>query len=585
MPSTKTKTIAKRPPAKKITKYCVKAPKDPIDAQKNPFAFISTQMREKAAIDDDTAPFVIEGYTARIIAIQQSHTVPIVNINIDLLDKDGELYYKTNLQYINDCRSSRKLIQANSVIINETDLSLAIEEILKSEKDAAEAQSTAPIPTSILDLVTNQPINYLGRDNKGDVITALGDSARRTPQIEYSGSDHTPEACIARILHPIVMMMPERQKMLRLAIIDKFYLSLPCKDNKIANDVELPELNSPEAKQLWITTARKFCYVFNGSVEAFLSPETDEPIRRESNTFVNALREEPELTMNDVKTKDIDALSVEDMTAKLMFSLSFDGVESSTENVIPQDYRLFLHVDVKTPFYKALVGRLLELATLLVGTPPPFLVKYALGEVESFMHADVAGAWFQKNKDVIDVLSMDDCSTKSMMAALAKSSYRNPSVENSNGKSSVLFFASNSEKASANALFSRVGIHDLGEGGNKTLLNKYVKARQEVVLDVMARALGIASNALVLSSGKAKSKPRKAKPESESMDVSTLAEAVEAQGKLMAEMHRDIKMLLEMEERSKTAAPPEVAADNEVLPDAADEEESSSGDDDDEDDE
>lgn len=509
---------SKKGPAKKQTKFCVKAPKDPEEAVKNPFAFISNQMRSEAVYPADARPFVIEGHVARIISVHPNNTVLMANLDPAAIDDDKTPTFTSDAQYLAQSKHDRKMIQGNSITIDETLLKKAICDIVKSEQDAAAASGdddgASATVSSIVDCVSNKPIVYLSRDIQGEVITAMGDGVRRVPQIENSGDNHTPEAFTARVLHPIVMSLPERQKALRSAIIDKLYLSLPWK-KETTKELNLPATGSPEAKELWIKTARMFVYVFNRPVEAFLSPETGEPIRRKSSAFEHALKENlSSLTIPNLITTEEDEedpAPENNMKVKLMYSLSFNGVASCTRNVDPQDHRLLHHVDVKQPFYKALVNRLIELATLLVGEPPAYLVKYASGEFESFSHADAASAYYQSKREVTNVMSMDDCSMTNTMATLAKSTYRNPSVDDQSGESSVLYFASNAEKASVNALFSQVGIHDAGEEFSKAKLVALLKSVQETVLTIVANAIGAESTALVVFT-KPRPRPGRARP-------------------------------------------------------------------------
>ena len=499
----------KKGPAKKQTKYTVKAPKDPEDAVKNPFAFISLQMRSKATYKNDARPFVIESHVARIISVHPNNTVLLANLDPEAIDDDETPTFSSDAQYLAQSKYDRKMVQGNSVTIDETHFTSAIEAIVKSETDARDGDMAAPAVPSIIDCVSNRPIVYLSRDMQGDVITAMGDGVRRVPQIENSGEDHTPAAFVARVLHTIVMGLPERQKGLRSAVIDKLYLNLPWK-RETTKELNLPETGTPEAKELWIKTARMFMYVCDGPVEAILSPETGEPIRRTSSAFEQALKENLEsLTIPKLPTMG-DGSEPEEIKVKLMYSLSFNGVASCTRNVDPQDHRLLHHVDIKLPFYKALVNRLIELATLLVGEPPAYLVKYAIGEVNGFSHADAASAYYQTKSEVTNVMSMDDCSMQTTMATLAKSTYRNPSFDNQSGETSVLYFASNAEKASVNALFAQVGIHDAGEEFSKGKLIALLKSVQDTVVTIVARALGVESTALVVST-KPKGAPRKSK--------------------------------------------------------------------------
>jgi hypothetical protein len=519
-------------PAKKQTKFCVKAPKDPEDAVKNPFAFISTQMRSKAVYPEDARPFVIESHVARIISVHPNNTVLMANLDPKAVDEDGETpTFTSDAQYLAQSKHDRKMIQGNSVTIDENLFKDAIDAIIKSEQDAAAASGddgASTAATSIIDCVSNKPIVHLSRDMQGEVITAMGDGVRRVPQIENSGEDHTPEAFTARVLHPIVMSLPERQKALRSAIIDKLYLNLPWK-KETTKELDLPETGSPEACELWTKTARMFVYVCNRPVEAFLSPETGEPISRTSSAFEHTLKENlstltiPNLTTSDKEGEEQeqdDDSEPEKMKVKLMYSLSFNGVASCTRHVDPQDHRLLQHVDIKQPFYKALVNRLIELATLLVGEPPAYLVKYANGELESFSHADAASTYYKSKSDVTNVMSMDDCSMKNTMATLAKSTYRNPSVDDQSGESSVLYFASNAEKASVNALFAQVGIHDAGEEFSKAKLVALLKSVQETVLTIVANSIGAESTALVVSTKPSAVRKRKA-PASASAPGST----------------------------------------------------------------
>jgi len=497
---------AKKGPAKKQTKYTVKAPKDPEDAVKNPFAFISLQMRSKATYKVDVRPFVIESHVARIISVHPNNTVLLANLDPEAIDADETPTFSSDAQYLAQSKQDRKTVQFNSVTIDETQFTSAIEAIVESETDVRDGDAAPAVP-SIIDCVSNRPVVYLSRDMQGEVITAMGDGVRRVPQIENSGDDHTPAAFVARVLHTIVMGLPERQKGFRSAVIDKLYLNLPWK-KETTKELNLPETGTPEAKELWIKTARMFMYVCDGPVEAILLPETGEPIRRTSSAFEHALKGNLEsLTIPKLPTMEGDSAS-EEMKVKLMYSLSFNGVASCTKNVNPQDHRLLHHVDVKLPFYKALVNRLIELATLLVGEPPAYLVKYAIGKVNGFSHADVASEYYQTKSEVTNVMSMDDCSMQTTMATLAKSNYRNPSFDNQSGETSVLYFASNAEKASVNALFAQVGIHDAGEEFSKAKLIALLKGVQDTVVTIVARALGVESTALVVST-KPKGTPRK----------------------------------------------------------------------------
>ena len=504
---------AKKPPAKKQTKYTVKAPKDPEDAAKNPFAFISTQMRSNAIYRSDHRPFVIESHVARIISVHPSTIVLLANLDTAAIDDDNTPTFSCDAQYLAQSKYERKSAQCNSVNIDETLFIGAIEAIVKSEKDAAEANGDAPVAPSIVDCVSNKPVVHLSRDLQGDVITVMGDGVRRVPQIENSGEDHTPAACVARVLHPIFMSLPERQKGIRSAVIDKVYLNLPCEADDKTKQLSLPATGTREAKELWIKTARMFLYVCERPVEAFLSPRTGKPIRHTSSAFENKLKENlSSLTISDLTTSDTkeDVPSPEAMKVKLMYSLSFNGVASCTRNVDPQDHRLLHHVDIKLPFYKALVNRLIELATLLIGEPPDYLVKYFNGELDGFSHADAASAYYLSKREVTDVMSMDDFSMTETMATLAKSTYRNPSFDDKVGATSVLYFASNAEKASVNALFAQVGIHDAGDEFSKAKLTALLKSMQETVVTIMAKALGVESTALVVST-KPKGAPRKGK--------------------------------------------------------------------------